>query len=151
MAPVLTILASRPTSAETATDLTQRHIAWRGGASFRSLKLLSQDGRIVTSGLSGSIESWTDRSGRQVTHLELGVLKVAQAIDGEASWRQTGTAPADVMGPQDAEKGREDALVLMASTVENPQCLTIAPESSVDGRLWSVLRVQADGGATQDL
>lgn len=137
---------------DTAQALARRYLAWRGGDAFLRLPALEREGRIEVSGMSGTIRQWLDNQGRQRQDLDLGVIATANGNTTEAGWTRNASSQVEPMQPTQVDAARRGARMDFAAGVQGDSgTVSIQADEALDGRDWSVLRVEQADGEHYDL
>ena len=133
--------------------VVDRYVAWRGGEAFEHLQSVHQRGTLDTAGLHGTEEVWVDRSGRQRTENDLGVIKQTQVITPEQSWEITPSGQLETMAQSDVQSlSRYEALQFPdALRGRGGAKSTLGPPEIRDGHSWAVIHVTFGDEDTYDV
>lgn len=136
-----------------AATLIDRHVDWLGGwAAVDGMRDLTLEGTIEVAGLKGSLSVQMRADGRQRTAYDLKVMSGVEAIDGDDAWERNASGQiedmgrakvADLVRSLDRSFGRH----LKGQGVE----VTVLPDETKGGRVWSVLRFAYADGDLYDL
>ncbi|QSQ19493.1 aspartyl protease family protein [Pyxidicoccus parkwayensis] len=140
LALVLVPTASR---ADALQSLLERHLAWRGGDAFTRLESVHARGKSATSGLQGSMESWSHRDGRSRRDADYGVLRNSIAVTSEGGWKLNASGQVEDASPTDARDLRHRVALDFATALRGGAGakLSSQPDEQRDGKTWKVVRV----------
>lgn len=94
-------LAASPTAAQ----ILALSKAASGGDAWNAIHSIRMEATIKTGGLSGKVAELEDLlTGRSVTHITLGPLKIAQGFDGKNGWSKT---PGGTVTPDDSPAAKK--------------------------------------------
>jgi len=147
----LIVICATPLSAGTGEidAAIARHVDWRGGATFQSLRSIQRTGELRTAGLTGSISQLERRDGYRRIDYDLGAVEGSETVTPSDAWTTSGSGQIEDLGEslaRDAKRAlAHDCGLLLLSDA-------LAPRSRLgvegrDGRSWQVVRAAfADGG-----
>lgn len=140
---VLVGVAATSARADQVSDLVDRYVAWRGGAAFEHLTSVHEKGRVEAAGLSGPLEVWMERRGRQRSDADLGALKSTSVVAGDASWDTTQSGQIESAAEGQVRYAQRDAALQFADALRGRDGAAdryLGTETR-DGRAWGVIRV----------
>ena len=139
--------------ADDLSALVNRYVAWRGGAAFEHLQSFHLRGTLDTAGLHGTEEFWADRSGRQRTDTDLGVLKMTQVVTPEQSWDTSPSGQVETMAQNGVQYARRDVALQFPDALrgQGGAKATLMASETRDARSWSVVRVTFGDADTYDV
>ncbi|MBC6982311.1 aspartyl protease family protein [Caulobacter sp. 17J80-11] len=152
LAAALAVLAS-PAAADPLSDVVSRHLAWRGGGAFEALTSVHQQGRVEAAGLSGTVDAWTDRKGEARQDVDLGAVRELTAVTAADAWTRNMSGQIEDLDAHMADDARDGAALMFAGALhgEGGAKLNLLPAETMDGRSWSVVRVNFGDPDTYDL
>ncbi|WP_426732684.1 aspartyl protease family protein [Myxococcus faecalis] len=143
--PLLLALVLLPfaATAEATRTLIERHLAWRGGDAFTRLESLHVRGKASTSGLQGTMESWSHRDGRVRHDEDFGVVRHSMAFTPEGGWKLNASGQVEDASPTDARDARHQLALELGTALRGGDGAKLEPraDETRDGRAWKVVRV----------
>lgn len=129
--------------ADDLPQLVDRYIAWRGGAAFEQLRAVHSKGDLKIAGLSGSLETWAERDGRQRADIDLKVFKQTTVVAGTQSWDTTASGQIENAPEQAVRSAMRDSALRFADALRGRAGAhaVLAASETRDGRVWSIVHV----------
>jgi hypothetical protein len=147
----LTVICATPLSAgtENLDSVIARHLAWRGGATFETVRSIERAGELRTAGLVGSISLLERRDGYRRVDYDLGAIQGSETLTPSDAWTTSGSGQIEELGEsltRDAKRALGHELgLLLRSDATAPRSLLGVEER--DGQSWQVVRAAfTDGG-----
>ena len=100
---------SRATLAPEAKPVLDRYLQAMGGQAFLDERSVHTHGTLEAFMMKGVVESWAVRPDRNVTHFEIGPLKMAMGYDGRTGWKTDPGGKVLLLDGKDLEEARGGA------------------------------------------
>lgn len=127
-----------------------RYEAWRGGGAFRTLAGFHAVGALSSSGLSGTIDLFSEADRRSRQRVDLGAIRQDDVLDGDAGWSRTlGGAVRELPAAEVADAARDNALLYDGVLHRGLGAVPAQrPSETVNGTACDVIRVTYGGSAS---
>ncbi len=136
-----------------AVELLVKHLKWLGGRdAIVALQTLKLHGSLRASGLRGSISTLLRRDGYCRTDYDLGVVKGAQAVTPEDTWKLNASGQVEDLGRDEAQQlRRELERAFLEPLFDGSLPFHQIASEQKDGRDWAVLRFEYPNQDSWDL
>jgi hypothetical protein len=146
-------LASIDTRSQSVLD---KSAAAMGEAHFLAAKFVRTKAKVMTGGLTGTVEIFFDaKSGDYWNFEDVGVDNEHDGYDGKGVWQQDGSGQVSIQGSEDAVKGAINAAYENAHgywhTDKWPAEISYSGERTEGARSFDVVRITPAGGRPFDL
>lgn len=143
-------LSSSPAASASELDIVvARHVAWRGGVTFQTLRSTERTGEIKSAGLTGSISQLERRDGYRRIDYDLKVIEGSESVTPSDAWTTSGSGQIEDLGEsltRDARRALASDYGLLLGSDSMAQRSLLGMEER-DRRSWQVVRAAfADGG-----
>jgi len=137
---------------DSAQQLLQRHLAWRGGAAFENLTSVHIVADVDTDGMKGVTREWRERSGRSRDELDLGVTSAVAVHTPTQGWNKIDALTSPI-GRFEVEDNRREIAVELGEALRGGAGASVQrlTDELVDGRRWAVLRITFGDRDSYDL
>ena len=150
---ILLAMAVRPLLAQAVTTPLEKYVAWRGGATFRSIRTISERGSVYTDGMHGEISRVVLVDGRYRQSVQLPAYSQTDIVSFGGAWTTNPSGQVVNLSPGEATDLRrlaQLAFPISADSDARLQVQEMAPERR-DGMQWSVVRIRFGDPDTYDL
>ncbi len=136
-----------------AATLIEKHVAWLGGwKALDDVRDLTLEGTIRVAGLEGPLTVRARRDGRQLTEVDLKVVKSVEALSGETGWERNASGQIEEMGQEKAAQERRSLDRTFNRHLRGEGAVvSVAGRETREGRDWTVVRFAYTGGDRYEL
>ena len=129
-----------------------RYEAWRGGQAFMQVAAIHAEGRLVTSGLTGVVETWASGGSRFRQDVDLGVFNQHTVVANNSGWSTNMSGQVEKLSPADLGEALHDGLLLLAEVFSgrNSAELSVQPAENRGDTPCDIVRVSFGPARTDD-